>query len=241
MATINDEGNVTARCGGCGGAISSFIWLDVSQGRAYGSVDQKNVQVSPGTVRDLTSRVFRCSGCGIGALGIVSYSRGTAYPGQYRELRRFWPEATERLRLPVAVPEGIKREFREAESCMEADCYRAAAGLFRSVLDKTMRANGYKLKAGTTLEQQIDFAANDGTITEARRKRAHEDIRVLGNDVLHDDWHSIDPAAVEEAHKYAQRILEDLYDDRETVLQILREKGRVPAEDNKAAGPTAVP
>ena len=37
--------------------------------------------------------------------------------------------------------------------------------MFRSVLDKTLRDNGYKTKRGTNLQQQIDSAADDGTIT----------------------------------------------------------------------------
>jgi hypothetical protein len=46
-------------------------------------------------------------------------------------------------------------------------------------------ANGY---VNGPLRDRIDEAAADGTITAARSRRAHEDIRVLGNDVLHEDW-----------------------------------------------------
>jgi hypothetical protein len=107
--------------------------------------------------------------------------------------------------------------------------------LFRSVLDKTLRANGYKIKNGTTLEQQIDMAADDGVITQARRQRAHDEIRVLGNDVLHDEWREIPLADVEAARHYAQRILEDFYDDRQSVLSQLRRAGRVADEDREQA------
>jgi hypothetical protein len=103
--------------------------------------------------------------------------------------------------------------------------------MFRSVLDKTLRANGYKVRNGTTLEQQIDMAGDDGVITAARKRRAHEEIRVLGNDVLHDEWHEIAIEDVEAARHYSQRVLEDFYDDRESVLKLLREVGRVPDED----------
>jgi hypothetical protein len=43
-------------------------------------------------------------------------------------------------------------------------------------LEKTLKSNGY---VKGTLEAKIDEAAGDGVITEARSKRAHEDIRVL--------------------------------------------------------------
>jgi hypothetical protein len=132
------------------------------------------------------------------------------------------------------VPEGIGREFRETEKCLGFGAHRAAAAMFRSVLDKTLRANGYKTKR-ENLQEQIDEAAADGVITGSRQKRAHEEIRVLGNDVLHDEWHKIPKEDVEAAHHYTQRILEDFYDDRDAALKILRGKGRVPDEDRAAA------
>lgn len=137
------------------------------------------------------------------------------------------------MQLPERTPKDLVAEFKEAEKCLENECYRAAAGLFRSVLDKTLLANGYKPR-GERLVDEIDAAANDGIIAEARRKRAHQDIRVLGNDVLHDKWREIKEEDVELAHKYSQRILEDFYDDRDSVLTQLREKKRVPDEDKNS-------
>ena len=75
--------------------------------------------------------------------------------------------------------------------------------------------------------KKIDAAAADGAITAARTKRAHENIRVLGNDVLHDDWRKIGEDEFGDAHHYAQRILEDFYDDRATVEALLIEKNRI--------------
>jgi hypothetical protein len=156
----------------------------------------------------------------MGGLGAIACGGGQ-YPTNVRELRRFYPEVKDRLELPKNVPEGIVTEFREGETCLEAGALRASAAMFRSVLDKTLRANGYKEKKGTTLEQQIDLAAEDGVITQARRRRAHDEIRVLGNDVLHDEWQKVPEADVEAARHYAQRILEDFYDDRDSVLKQL--------------------
>ncbi|WP_224052429.1 DUF4145 domain-containing protein [Burkholderia cepacia] len=147
------------------------------------------------------------------------------------ELLDFYPEANEaQMSLPKNVPEGIVREFREGESCANAGCYRAAAAMFRSVLDKALRASGYKIKKGTPLDQQIDLAAADGVITAARKRRAHEEIRTLGNYVLHEPWRVVSASEVNTAREYAARLLHDLYDDRETVLSVLKEKGRIPEE-----------
>jgi len=168
---------------------------------------------------------------------LVMEEEDASFPGNVEELVHFYPEAKERLPLPEHVPDGIRNEFREAERCLENECYRAAAALFRSVLDKTLKANGYKPERNVNLQMQIDEAAKDGVITEARKKRAHEDIRVLGNDILHDDWRELSEEDVEPAHHYTQRVLEDLYDDRAGVLKQLKEAGRKPPADEASDAP----
>jgi hypothetical protein len=238
MATINKQGNVIARCPDCDGAKSIFEYA--SEGQSRGHITK--VYTRSGYRGDEDERVrfqlFRCAGCGRGGFGAIRLmSLRHTYPEDIWQLLEFFPEAKERLPLPAAVPKGIKNEFREAEMCVEHQCYRAGAALFRSVLDKTMRDNGYKTK-GVNLEDQIDKAAADEVIIAARQRKAHEEIRVLGNDVLHDEWHAISPEDVEAAHHYVQRILEGLYDDRGSVLKLLRDAKRVPSED-KPKEPTA--
>jgi hypothetical protein len=229
MAQINEEeGSIVARCPDCRGGLSTFVWK--SERGELGSITRPfkdrhwhDCQIS--------YRLFQCGGCGMGALGVIKFGGDYNYPGKYNRLLRFAPEAKQRLAIPLSVPDGIKNEFSEAERCLENSCFRAAAGLFRSVLDKTMRANGYKTKKESNLYKQIEAAANDGVITQARKKRAHDEIRVLGNDVLHDDWQEIPEEDVLAAQHYSQRILEDLYDDRTSVLSLLRDAGRVAEED----------
>jgi len=146
-------------------------------------------------------------------------------------LEEFFPISFDAAPLPKGVPPELESEFREAEHCAAYGSNRAASALFRSVLEKALKANGYVKgndKTLTDLQKRIDAAAADGVITDARRKRAHDEIRSLGNDVLHDDWRPVDDAEVEEAHRYMQRILEDLYDDRTTVEAILKAKGKLP-------------
>lgn len=229
MAKINDEGNVTARCPGCDGSLSTFEWKHSSS--EFGVVRKMHKHRHWGEV-PVDYRLYRCAGCGRGGIGAIAYGGGS-WPGSYRELYWFHPESKERLPLPKNVPRGIAAEFREGERCYENNCIRAAAGMFRSVLDKTLRANGYKEKKGTNLEQQIDSAADDGVITSSRKRRAHEEVRVLGNDVLHDEWHEIPEEDVAASRHYVQRVLEDFYDDRDSVLKILREAGRTPDEDKQ--------
>ncbi len=229
MADVNDQGSVQARCPGCRGALSSFEWRTATGVHGVLTAPYEHPHWRDAKV---DYRLFRCAGCGRGGFGAIVYGGGQ-FPGAYRQLYDFYPEVRDRLPIPKGVPDGIAKEFREGEKCLDAGAIRAAAGMFRSVLDKTLRANGYKLKNGTTLEQQIDLAAEDGAITQARKRRAHDEIRVLGNDVLHDEWHAIAPEDVEAARHYSQRVLEDFYDDRPSVLKLLREAGRVPDEDKQ--------
>ncbi|MCH7986665.1 MAG: DUF4145 domain-containing protein [Acidobacteria bacterium] len=86
-----------------------------------------------------------------------------------------------------------------------------------------------------SLQEKIDQAANDGILTAARRKRAHEQIRDLGNDILHDDWREVTEGEYTSAHHYAQRILEDFYDNRAQVEALLVEAKRLEPADPEAA------
>lgn len=233
MARINALGNIIARCPGCNGSTSTYEWKTVS--KAHGHIGLAGLfEMKDGRGAAAEHRLYRCAGCGRGGLALI-YCRDASFPSGRFELHDFHQEVGEVLALPPDTPAGIEAEFREAERCLSNACYRAAAGMFRSVLDKTLRANGYKLKLGTSLQQQIDMAADDGIITAARQRRAHDEIRVLGNDVLHEEWKAIPPEDVEAAHHYIQRILEDFYDDRPSTLAVLRAKGRVPDEDKPAA------
>jgi Domain of unknown function (DUF4145) len=239
MAELNEkQGTIIAHCPRCNGSRSTFEWR--RNGNDLGAILEKvDTSSGPSSSRQCvyrTYRLFQCGGCGGGALGLVRFGPGSTYPSSYSFLEWFIPEVKERMPVPKDTPSDLTAEFREAEKCLENQCYRAAAGLFRSVLDKTLLANGYKPKR-ENLKAQIDAAANDGVIAEARRTRAHQDIRVLGNDVLHDKWREIKEEDVELAHRYSQRILEDFYDDRESVLSQLRKKGRVPDEDRDPIAP----
>jgi hypothetical protein len=233
MAKINEQGNITARCLGCDGALSLYEFQQAGQGLGVVCKTLREWHGWQETTYPVQFRLFRCVGCGAGGFGVIRMD-SSRYPEGIKELLDFRHEAPAPLTLPKGVPQGIVNEFREAERCLANHTHRAAAAMFRSVLDKTLRANGYKTKR-ERLQEQIDEAAADGVITSSRQKKAHEEIRVLGNDVLHDEWHPISEDDVEAAHHYTQRILEDFYDDREAVLKLLRSKQRVPEEDLPSA------
>lgn len=170
-----------------------------------------------------------CIRCGRGGLATVADAGGV---NAARALVSFFPISVEHAPLPAGAPEDVVAEFREAEQCLAFGAPRAASALFRSALEKVLKANGYRRENDRTLRNLqlvIDAAAADGVITNARSKKAHEEVRCLGNDVLHDDWKAVSEDDVKAARHYTQRVIEDLYDDRATVEGILRAKGRLPA------------
>jgi len=178
----------------------------------------------------------QCARCGLGGLASVPDNGNL----QSAVLATFFPVSVDAAPLPTSVPPDIQAEFREAELCTSFKANRAASALFRSVLEKTLKANGYTKSNDASLkdlQKRIDAAAADGVITDARRKRAHEDVRSLGNDVLHDDWREVADQEVENSRRYTQRILEDLYDDRSTVEAILIAKKRIPAPSPPPSAP----
>lgn len=164
---------------------------------------------------------YKCAGCGRGGQGEVAYSHSPEHDGI---LLGFTPRAVDPSPLPASVPEGVVAEFREAEKCIASETWRAASALFRSALEKALRVNGY---TKGSLADRIDAAAADTVITAARSRRAHEDVRVLGNEVVHDEWRAVTEEEVELAHHYVHRVIEDFYDDRAEVEKVLKEKGRL--------------
>lgn len=213
-APLWHDGAVTARCPNCDGARTRFKPLAEN-----GASIIRSEEWTDGAMR-VSYHLAECLGCGRGGLIIM---------GQMDEhgwrLLDFYPRSPDFADLPVGVPPDLENELREAERAAGAGAYRAASATLRSALEKTLKANGY---AKGLLQGKIDEAADDGVITRARQARAHESVRALGNDIVHDDWRCVDAAEFEESRQYVVWILRDLYDDRETVLKQLRSAGRLP-------------
>lgn len=213
-----ENGNVIAYCPDCE-AITTFEFKDSSRQFGYILIDGQH-QYNDQNYSRVQFLLLKCSNCGRGGIAKI-HDSGQVSAGK---LESFFPNSIELASIPENIPKGIVSEYRESELCASFGAWRAATALLRSTLEKTLKANGYNKGS---LESKIDEAASDGIITETRKKRAHEDIRVLGNDVLHDEWRIVGKEEFELSHKYIQRILEDFYDDRDTVEEKLLEKGRI--------------
>lgn len=229
------RGDVIAHCARCN-SRSTFTRAD--REREFGSTNgpapkdylevlevqleaRKNGKPEPDLTRTL-GILLRCSNCSSPALAHIACGKSTQVGAV---LLSFYPrESYPPADLPEGVPDDVVHELREAERCATANAWRAGSAMLRSALEKTLIANGYT--AGS-LYERIEAAAADQVITAARKRRAHDEIRVLGNDVLHDPWRSVTQDEFALAHHYAQRVLEDFYDDRETVEMTLRASQRL--------------
>ena len=127
------------------------------------------------------------------------------------------------MKIPPGVPTSVEHELRESEACFHAGRARAASAMARSALEKLLRANGYDTG---NLVQKIDAAHADGIITLAHQKRAHSDIRTLGNDILHEEWREVSAEEVQLAHTYLLWIIQDFYGSRPEIEEQLAAKGR---------------
>lgn len=230
MSTKFENGNVIAVCPVCG--VQSTFESKRDGSNEHGSIIMDNpLNKGWSAVVNNTRVIFRlvrCAGCGRAGLAGVSAS-GNVNDGTLVE---FLPSSVTMIAIPEGVPDGITKEFREAENDASISSYRSASAMLRSVLEKTLRANGYTdealTKAGKKpdLYNRIELANEDGILTDARKRRAHNEVRVLGNDVMHEDWKEVKEEDYELAHTYTQRILEDFYDSRDEVLAILDSKDR---------------
>src|SRR5579863_9104561 len=215
------DGNVRAHCPDCAGAFSTFTFS--FSGREHGTIVRNvNHTFQHRTFARIFYVLMRCGGCGRGGLATI-HDNGQVHDGV---LEAFYPISRETADLPVRVPSGVVSEYREAELCASVGAWRAGSALLRSALEKALRENGY---VKGSLEDRINEAAVDGIITASRRQRAHDNVRDLGNDILHDEWRAVTEEEYAGAHLYVQRILEDLYDNRAEVEAILKKANRLKA------------
>lgn len=220
MEPIFENGNVRAFCPDCE-AITNFEYQ--ASGKEFGSIliDKAHYYKTIRYAR-MIYKLLRCAGCNRGGIAKIHIFDRYLHPDNV--LEDFFPFSIEKVPIPKNVPEDIEKEFREAEVCASVKSFRAASAMLRSTLEKTLKHNGY---TEGNLKEKIDSACGDGIITAARKQRAHEDVRVLGNDILHDEWREVTDIECEKAHHYAQRILEDFYDDRPSVENLLKVVNRI--------------
>ncbi len=197
-------------------AIANFDDRDSSS--EFGSYVIPNTK--SGRYGRICYKLFRCTGCHRGGVAEI-YCDNRVQDGMVND---FYPLGISTAKVPQSTPDSILGEIREAERCASAQAWRAGSAMLRSALEKIFVENGY---ANGTLCQKIDEAKQDTIITGSRAKMAHDNIRSLGNDVMHDEWREVTQEDFDTAYHYCQRIIEDFYDARETVENVLASAGRI--------------
>jgi len=178
------ENNVLARCPDCA-AITSFDDKGFSNTKMGISIADRWTTFEGKTYSRILWHAVRCSVCSRGAIAKILDNDNS----QAAVLADFIPTAVENAAIPPSVPADIQKEFREAELDAANGAYRSGSALLRSVLEKTLKRNGYDeieyrdekgvIKKSSALLRRVDAASEDGILTETRKKRAHENIRVL--------------------------------------------------------------
>lgn len=233
MKPIYRNGDVVAVCPICG--VQTTFECKHQGNAEYGSivVDYPKKVGWDDSIPNgrIVFRLLRCAGCGRAGIAAISDPTGRVIDGHLIE---FLPTSISKLNLPKNVQTEIEKEFREAEGDASIGNYRSASAMLRSTLEKVLKAHGY---TSGDLKTKIEHAADDGIITQPLKRRAHENIRVLGNNILHDDWREVDYQEYEDSHEYTKNVLVCFYDDPATVREILIEKGRISESESE---PTAV-
>ena len=213
-----ENGLIKCICPDCK-AIANFDYKDSSREFGFVVIDRRH-QYNGQSFSRIVYTLFSCTGCGRGGVAKIHCNNNA----QEGEVEDFYPVGIDKVKVPSDTPKEILAELNEAELCASVRAWRAGSAMLRSVLEKVLSKNGYTEKK---LMDKIDAANIDGIITNSRTQKAHNEIRALGNDILHDEWKEVTEEGFAVAYHYCQRIIEDFYDDRSTAEDVLKEKGRI--------------
>src|SRR5215475_1997576 len=127
MQPVYVDGNVRAHCPNCKGAVTTF------EGRSaqteYGMIIVNKGETHEGVgYQRVLYRLFRCAGCGRGGFARILDNAQVMYNAALTE---FFFVSIDRAALPKDVPDGIVKEFQEAELCAAHGAWRAASALLR--------------------------------------------------------------------------------------------------------------
>jgi len=124
-------------------------------------------------------------------------------------IRRVYPLADfESKNYHEAIPEKVREDIAEAETCLYADAYKGAVVMFRRavqniILDKIDDPEIKKKK----LWEQIDRLFTEGLVTKDLKESAHE-IRHFGNFGAHPTDDELDQTTKEDADAIEQLTFE---------------------------------
>ena len=152
--------------------------------------------------------VVTCMGCGEGTAVVEATKDGQTFQGLH-----WWPPGA--FDLDPAVPETIRSAYDEGMHCLGAQCPRAAAVMFRRVLEALVNDKGSataQTAADKNLAQGLKVMADEHVLQPTLAEWATE-IRLVGNVGAHLD--PIKDVALDEARDLARltrQLLEYVYE-----------------------------
>lgn len=110
-------------------------------------------------------------------------------------------------RLSLDVPEPLRREFEEAQTCFSAKAYEATVVMVRRILEGVCKENNAQERVLVkSLEKLKADGLVDGTIAEWANA-----LRVLGNEGAHYTGRQVPRDDSEDALAFAEALLDHIY------------------------------
>ena len=98
-----------------------------------------NIKFRDGDFTRTMYALVRCAGCGRGGLAIIhSHAQDSLMV-----MEHYYPASVDIARIPAVVLDELFKELREAELCAAYGAWRASSAMLRSVLEKTLKLNGF--------------------------------------------------------------------------------------------------
>ena len=144
---------------------------------------------------DIVRGVFVCSECDRSSPFALRESTITFKPGR----QRITP-------LNAGVPKRVEEFYVEAELCLYAVAYRAAAAMARATVEQVLEEAGL---TDRTLDDRINRARDQEIIGQEEHTLAHGS-RLVGNDALH-EAETISAGEVSAALSVAARIVNHIF------------------------------
>jgi hypothetical protein len=115
-----------------------------------------------------------------------------------------YPTAT---RLSPSVPDSLRREWEEAQTCFRAKAYAASVVMVRRTLEGTCADQGVKEK---TLDRNLKKLAHDGLMDKTLAEWA-DAMRIAGNKGAHYTGKPVPREDAEDALAFAEALLDHIY------------------------------
>jgi hypothetical protein len=153
--------------------------------------------------------LVQCSECGEVAVQMREYYHGRS-DEDYSEgfdtdvPKIFYPA---RRRLSFAIPDPLRQEFEEAQTCFSAKAYTATAVMVRRILEGVCKENNVQER---TLVKGLEKLRVQGLVDSAISEWA-DALRVLGNEGAHYTGRHVPRDDAEDALAFAEALLDHIY------------------------------